>query len=133
MHAENLSVVAAFDLSYQTCPLAPGGCSAVLAWPPAEHRRLRRRCPGWHELDDARRQLDDLYDQHLISEPAPGRYLLHDLLREYARMLASIDDAADCDAAAGRLLDYYLHAAVVASQRIAPWGTTAACRSPPAG
>ena len=134
MHAENLSVVAAFDLSYQDLPPGP--------------RRLFRRlglAPGpsidgyaaaaldGTSLDDARRQLDDLYDQHLISEPAPGRYLLHDLLREYARMLASIDDAADCDAAAGRLLDYYLHAAVVASQRIAPWGTTAAGRLPAGG
>ena len=134
MHAENLSVVAAFDLSYQDLPPGP--------------RRLFRRlglAPGpsidgyaaaaldGTSLDHARRHLDDLYDQHLISEPAPGRYLLHDLLREYARMLASIDDAADCDAAAGRLLDYYLHAAVVASQRIAPWGTTAAGRLPAAG
>jgi len=30
-----------------------------------------------------RRCLDELYDQHLISEPAPGRYQLHDLLREH--------------------------------------------------
>ncbi|HEV3288011.1 MAG TPA: tetratricopeptide repeat protein, partial [Streptosporangiaceae bacterium] len=132
MHAENLSVAAAFDLSYQD--LAPGP------------RRLFRRlglAPGpsidgyaaaaldGTSLDDARRHLDDLYDQHLISEPEPGRYLLHDLLREHARMLASIDGAADCDAATGRLLDYYLHAAVVASQRIAPWGTTAAGQLPP--
>jgi tetratricopeptide (TPR) repeat protein/transcriptional regulator with XRE-family HTH domain len=132
MHAENLSVAAAFDLSYQDP--APGP------------RRLFRRlglAPGpsidgyaaaaldGTSLDDARRHLDDLYDQHLISEPEPGRYLLHDLLREHARMLASIDDAADCDAATGRLLDYYLHAAVVASQRIVPWGTTAAGRLPP--
>jgi hypothetical protein len=134
MHAENLSVVAAFDLSYRD--LAPGS------------RRLFRRlglAPGpsidgyaaaaldGTSLDDARRHLDDLYDQHLISEPAPGRYLLHDLLREHARMLASLDDAADCDAAAGRLLDYYLHAVVVAGQRIAPWGTIAAGRLPPGG
>lgn len=47
-------------------------------------------------------------------------------------MLASLDDAADCDAATGRLLDYYLHAAVVAGQHIAQWGTTAG-RLPPGG
>ena len=31
----------------------------------------------------------ELYDQHLITEPAPGRYQLHDLLREHARTLAT--------------------------------------------
>ena len=112
MRAENLSVAAAFDLSY-----------ADLA--PARQRLFRRLglIPGPSfdayaaaALDDitpdqARRGLEDLYDQHLITEPAPGRYLLHDLLREHARTLAAADDPADTATAAGRLLDYYLHTA----------------------
>ena len=134
MHAENLSVVAAFDLSYQDLPPGPRRLFRRLGLAPVPSiDGYAAAALDGTSLDDARRQLDDLYDQHLISEPAPGRYLLHDLLREYARMLASNDDAADCDAATGRLLDYYLHAAVVASQRIAPWGTTAAGRLPAAG
>ena len=60
--------------------------------------------------------LDDLYDQHLISEPARDRYRLHDLIREYARALASTDDPDDNDAAIGRLLDYYSENAVRAGQ-----------------
>ncbi len=46
-------------------------------------------------LPAARRDLDELYDQHLIAEPAPGRYQLHDLLREHARALAADDDPAE--------------------------------------
>ena len=131
MQAENLSVAAAFDLSYQDLSEA--------------QRRLFRRL-GLHPgpnidayaaaaLDDtsmatARRQLGGLYDQHLIAEPARGRYRLHDLLREHARALAATDDPADCDAAVGRLLDYYLHGAMAAGRHIAT-GTPAARRRPP--
>jgi tetratricopeptide (TPR) repeat protein/transcriptional regulator with XRE-family HTH domain len=119
MHAENLSVATAFDLSY--ADLTPGS------------QRLFRRLglvPGpdfdahaaaaldGTSLDQARRLLDELYDQHLIGEPAPGRYRLHDLLREHARALADAASPADRDAATGRLLDYYLHTALAASQRI---------------
>ncbi len=73
------------------------------------------------DLQVTRRRLDELYDHNLIAEPARGRYRLHDLLREYARPRAAAD-AADNQAAIGRLLDYYLHTAVAASQHIA-WRT----------
>ncbi len=120
MRAENLSVAAAFDLSYQD--LTP------------DQQRLFRRL-GLHPgtsfdayaaaaLDGAslpatRRQLDDLYDHHLIAEPARGRYRLHDLLGEHARSLAADDDVADREAAVVRLLDYYLHTAAAASRLVA--------------
>ena len=122
MHAENLSVATAFDLSY--ADLTPGS------------QRLFRRLglvPGpdfdahaaaaldGTSLDQARRGLGELYDQHLIGEPAPGRYRLHDLLREHARALADGADPADRDAATGRLLDYYLHTALAAGQRLPTW------------
>jgi len=124
MYAENLSVGAAFDLSY-----------AVLN--PAQQRMFRRigLVPGpsldayaaaaldGSDLLTARRYLDELYDQHLIAEPAPGRYELHDLLREHARALAAADDAAETDEAAGRLLDYYLHATLAAGRHYSPWAT----------
>src|SRR5262249_57308197 len=75
MRAENLSVAAAFDLSYQD--LTPGA------------QRLFRRIglvPGpsidayaaaaldGTSLDTARRHLDELYDQHLLPDPTPGRH-----------------------------------------------------------
>jgi tetratricopeptide (TPR) repeat protein/DNA-binding XRE family transcriptional regulator len=121
MRAENLSVAAAFDLSYQDLT--------------EDLRRLFRRLglipgPGFDayataalgatSLDTARRHLDELYDQHLITEPAPGRYQLHDLLREHARALA-VDDSVESDAAVGRLRGYYLHTAVAAGQVIVTW------------
>jgi tetratricopeptide (TPR) repeat protein/transcriptional regulator with XRE-family HTH domain len=124
MHAENLSVAAAFDLSYQDLT-------------PCQQRLFRRlgthpgsdidayaaaALDGTH-LATARRHLDGLYDQHLLTEPARGRYRLHDLLREHARALADAGDPADADAAAGRLLDYYLHTAAAAGQYIETWNT----------
>jgi tetratricopeptide (TPR) repeat protein len=121
LQAENVSVAAAFDLSYRDLTTA--------------QQRLFRRIglvpgPGFDayavaaldgtSLATARRGLDDLYDQHLITEPAPGRYQLHDLLREHARTLAAADSPAESDAAAGRLLDYYLHTALAAGRLFAP-------------
>jgi tetratricopeptide (TPR) repeat protein/transcriptional regulator with XRE-family HTH domain len=132
MRAENLSVGAAFSLSY--ADLTPGP------------QRLFRRLglvPGpsfdvyaaaaleGTSLEEARRFLDELYDQHLLAEPAPGRYQLHDLLREHARALAATDDPAGSDAAAARLLDYYLHTALAAGRPFNPWAS--APRRPPPG
>jgi DNA-binding SARP family transcriptional activator/Tfp pilus assembly protein PilF len=119
MHAENLSVAAAFDLSYadltedlqrlfRRLGLIPGPDFDAYAAAALDGTRL----------DEARRCLEELYDQHLLTEPAPGRYRLHDLLREHAQTLAADDDPTDRDAATGRLLDYYLHTVLAASRRI---------------
>ena len=60
----------------------------------------------------ARMLLTQLTRAHLIAEPAPGRYALHDLLRAYAGELASAQECpADRDAAVHRLLDHCLHTA----------------------
>jgi tetratricopeptide (TPR) repeat protein len=118
MYAENLSVGAAFDLSYADLT--------------AGQQRLFRRLgliPGPSidgyaaaaldgiGLGAARRCLEELYEQHLLTEPAPGRYQLHDLLREHARALAAADDRAESDTATDRLLDYYLYTALAAGRR----------------
>jgi tetratricopeptide (TPR) repeat protein len=132
MAAENLSVAAAFGLSY--ADLDEG------------RQRLFRRL-GQHPGPDidayaaaaldgsgvaaVRRHLGALYDQHLITEPAHGRYQLHDLLREHARTLAATGNRAESDAAVDRLLDYYLHTALAADRHLASWSTAA--RRPPPG
>jgi tetratricopeptide (TPR) repeat protein/transcriptional regulator with XRE-family HTH domain len=120
METENLSVAAAFDLSY-----------ADLG---ADQQRLFRRL-GLHpgadidgyaaaaldgmDLAAARRSLEGLYDRYLLAEPAQGRYRLHDLIREHARALAGrADPEQDRDAATARLLDYYQHASAAADARI---------------
>ena len=89
MTTENLSVAAAFDLSYADLT--------------GDQQRLFRRL-GLHPGADidgyaaaaldgtglaaARRGLEALYDQYLLTEPAQGRYRMHDLIREHARALA---------------------------------------------
>jgi DNA-binding SARP family transcriptional activator/tetratricopeptide (TPR) repeat protein len=63
-------------------------------------------------LSRARMLLAELTRAHLLAEPDPGRYALHDLLRAYAGELASAQECpADRDAAVHRLLDHCLHTA----------------------
>jgi len=119
MHAEDIAVRAAFELSYHGLP---------------EDQKCLFRRLGLHPgpdidayaaaaLDDSdvgptRRRLDALQGDHLIDEPVAGRYRLHDLLHIYARTLASQDES-DGQTPIERLLDYYLHAAVTANRHIA--------------
>jgi tetratricopeptide (TPR) repeat protein/transcriptional regulator with XRE-family HTH domain len=70
---------------------------------------------------NARRVLGELARAHLIAEHLPSRYALHDLLRAYAAERArETDSQADRDAAAGRMLDYYLHTAACAARLLVP-------------
>jgi len=121
MATENLSVAAAFNLSYEELH--------------EDQQRLFRRL-GLHPGTDidayaaaaldgtkwaaARRSLDALYDRYLLTEPTRGRYRLHDLIREHARTLAGRHDpGSDRDKATARLLDYYQQAATPADTRLA--------------
>jgi tetratricopeptide (TPR) repeat protein len=130
MHAEDLSVAAAFGLSYQD--LTPGSQRLFrrlgLVPGPSIDAHAAAALDGT-SLDEARRYLNELYDQHLLAEPAPGRYQLHDLLREHARALAAADNPAESDQAATRLLDYYLHTALAAGRHFGSW--VSADRRPP--
>jgi tetratricopeptide (TPR) repeat protein/transcriptional regulator with XRE-family HTH domain len=131
MRAENLSVAAAFDLSYADLGEAQQRLFRRLGLTPgADIDAYAVAALDDISLESARGQLDELYDHHLITEPAPGRYLLHDLLREYARTLSAADDTTDSHDAAGRLVNYYAHVAAAASRHIATW-TTAGGRLPP--
>ncbi len=133
MRAENLSVAAAFDLSYQDLDAGQQRLFRRLGLIPGPTfdahaaAALDGTSPG-----HAHRQLTDLYDQHLITEPAPGRYQLHDLLREHAHTMATTTSAAaDSELATRRLLDYYLHTALAAGRYFATRATTDR-RPPPA-
>jgi tetratricopeptide (TPR) repeat protein/transcriptional regulator with XRE-family HTH domain len=118
---ENVSVAAAFDLSYtglthdqqrlfRRLGLHPG--TEIDAYAAAT-------LDGTH-LAAASRGLEDLYDQYLLTEPVPGRYRLHDLIREHARVLAARSDPdSDRDAATIRLLDYYQYTVTRANALIA--------------
>jgi DNA-binding SARP family transcriptional activator/tetratricopeptide (TPR) repeat protein len=68
-------------------------------------------------LAQVRPLLAELNGSHLLAEPIPGRYALHDLLRAYATELArTMDTEADRCAATRRLLDYYLQSCYTAAQ-----------------
>ena len=71
------------------------------------------------ELDAARALLEDLVDQNLLIEHAPGRYRLHDLIRVHARSLTDQVGTGDNSASLDRLLRYYAHTAQSASIPIA--------------
>jgi tetratricopeptide (TPR) repeat protein/DNA-binding XRE family transcriptional regulator len=118
LHSEDVSVAAAFALSYRDLT--------------EDQRRMFRRLglhPGtetdmWAAaaLDgtgtaDAEGHLQALCDQNMIAEPSRGRYRMHDLLREYALACAAAEDPpAERDAAIGRLLDFYLVAGAAAGR-----------------
>ncbi|MEH0841324.1 BTAD domain-containing putative transcriptional regulator [Micromonospora sp. CPCC 205711] len=75
-------------------------------------------------LPETQDVLDELVDAHLAEEAEPGRYRLHDLLREYARSL--LDDpghAAERTSATERLLDHHLHVAATISWTIESAGS----------
>jgi tetratricopeptide (TPR) repeat protein/transcriptional regulator with XRE-family HTH domain len=130
MRAESLSVAAAFDLSYADLGQVQQRLfRRIGAAPGTEIDAYAAAALDDISLEAARAQLEELYDHHLITEPTLGRYLLHDLLREYARALSD-GDAADSQAAAGRVVNYYAHVAVSASKHVATW-TTAGGRLPP--
>jgi tetratricopeptide (TPR) repeat protein/transcriptional regulator with XRE-family HTH domain len=119
LRAEDLSVAAALSLSYRDLT--------------AGQRRLFRRL-GLHPGPDidahataallglnpatARGQLEAVYDHYLLTELGRGRYRMHDLVREHARVLAGADDPDANEAATDRLLDYYVETALAAGSRI---------------
>jgi tetratricopeptide (TPR) repeat protein/transcriptional regulator with XRE-family HTH domain len=131
MATENLSVAAAFNLSYEDLT--------------QEQQRLFRRLglhPGpdidayaaaaldGNGLATARRGLEALYDHYLLTEPAQGRYRLHDLIREHARALAGrFDPDDDRKQAIARLLHYYEHTADLAEAFLAPQSRSAPSRT----
>jgi tetratricopeptide (TPR) repeat protein/transcriptional regulator with XRE-family HTH domain len=121
MTTENLSVAAAFNLSYADLTEAEQRLFRRLGLHPgADIDAYAAAALDGTGLAAARRGLEALYDQHLIAEPAQGRYRLHDLIREHARALAErADPDGDRDQATARLLDYYQHTAVRANALIA--------------
>ena len=123
MTAEDVSVTAAFELSYTDLTDDQRRLFRRLTeHPGAEIDVWTAAALGGTDAHAARQGLDALYDHHLLTEPARGRYVFHDLVRAYAGTLAAADPPADRHAAARRLLDYYLYAAGAASRLIDPRG-----------
>jgi tetratricopeptide (TPR) repeat protein len=58
-----------------------------------------------------RRLLRELETAHLVVQPTPGRYRMHDLIRLYAADHADLQPKVNTEAALRRLVDFYLHTA----------------------
>ncbi|MFC8565906.1 BTAD domain-containing putative transcriptional regulator [Streptomyces sp. NPDC057245] len=85
-------------------------------------------------LREIRAVLAELTRAHLLTEHFPGRYVLHDLLRDYAGELAGTEDTErERDEAVGRLLAWYLHTADAAYPHITPNRPRIPAQAPPAG
>lgn len=69
--------------------------------------------------DQAEDALEQLQDEHLLTQPTPGRYELHDLLRLLAVELAAAQPEPDPGAPLARLLGYFEAAARSADQLLA--------------
>jgi tetratricopeptide (TPR) repeat protein/transcriptional regulator with XRE-family HTH domain len=122
MRTENLSVAVAFDLSYAELPPDRQLLFRRLGLSPGQDADAYAAAAlTGGSLAQARRELGELYDHHLLAEPARGRYRLHDLLREHARALVTADPDAENDAAVGRLMAYYLHTARLANAHLASY------------
>ncbi|MGF1428979.1 ATP-binding protein [Kitasatospora sp. LaBMicrA B282] len=66
----------------------------------------------------AARLLGELHAASLVVEVAPGRYRMHDLLREYARERARSEEPETLATCADRVLAWYLHAAEAATDQL---------------
>ncbi|MEU5720943.1 BTAD domain-containing putative transcriptional regulator [Micromonospora sp. NPDC047738] len=130
---EQQTVAGAFSASYEP-----------LAEPVKRLFRLVSVHPGAHfdvamaaaladlPFDRVEAMLDDLLDQHLIEEIEPGRYRLHDLMRQYSAELSQApDEARDREEAAHRLLDHVLHESVGRAQLLEPSALRAHVRLAP--
>jgi tetratricopeptide (TPR) repeat protein/transcriptional regulator with XRE-family HTH domain len=65
--------------------------------------------------------LDQLYDAHLLQEPAAGRFVFHDLVRAHARGAATAGVDPMRRAALARLFDHYRYTASVAVRAAYPY------------
>jgi tetratricopeptide (TPR) repeat protein len=113
LRAGNRSVSAAFDLSYRDLNSDQQRLFQRLSLHPGSQIDAQAAAAlDGNDVETTREQLDVLYLNNLLDEPAPGRYRLHDLARTYSRTLT--DPGAD--EAFGRLLGHYLETVIEAGR-----------------
>ncbi|WP_305787531.1 AfsR/SARP family transcriptional regulator [Symbioplanes lichenis] len=109
--AEDRTVAGAFALSFGQLPERSQRLFRLLGLFPAEQFRAVSAA-ALADLPEPEAQdiLDSLVDVHLIEEPDPERYRLHDLVRQYAAALAAALPETERRAALTTLVDVHLHA-----------------------
>ncbi|GLX08056.1 ATPase [Microbispora sp. NBRC 16548] len=115
----NRAVAAAFQMSYRDLPDARQRLFRHLSLHPGtDVDAYATAALAGISVGQARAELEALYTDHLVDEPAAGRYRMHDLLRAYAQALVDHDDSGQ---AIERLLGYYEHAAAAAGAQVIPY------------
>ncbi|SDJ00045.1 AfsR/SARP family transcriptional regulator [Nonomuraea jiangxiensis] len=116
------AVSGAFRLSYQALAPASRRLFRLLSlvpgpdFPPVTAAALLGVTPS-----GVRRPLEELCIGHLVSEHAPGRYTMHDLLRRYAAGACANDEPeSGREEAARRLVDFYAETAFEAYPLLQP-------------
>jgi tetratricopeptide (TPR) repeat protein len=109
LEAGSLSVAAAFDLSYADLTADQQRLFRLLGLHPGtDVDSYAAAALDGTDVATARRCLIALYEHYLLTETSVGRYSLHDLIRQHARIKVASAQASERDDAAGRLLQYYL-------------------------
>jgi predicted ATPase len=94
--AENRTVAAAFELSYQYLTTRQQRFFRHLGLHPGpDIDPYAASALAGLPFEETIEFLDELYRDGLLAEPVPRRYRLHNLIHEYARSLAAADDFAD--------------------------------------
>ncbi|MFC9815682.1 tetratricopeptide repeat protein [Streptomyces virginiae] len=116
LQAGNIAVAAAFELSYRDLDTDRQRFFRLLSLHPGSEYSAETAA-ALHDLDpvEAGDLLEALYDEHLVVESAPGRYRMHDLMREFAGTLTEGDPEPSRAAALERLFDHYEDRAAAAA------------------
>jgi hypothetical protein len=94
--AENRTVAAAFELSYQYLTATQQRFFVHLGLHPGpDIDPYAAAALAGLPYDDTIQVLDELHADGLLTEPLPRRYRMHNLIHQYARSLATADDFAD--------------------------------------
>jgi DNA-binding SARP family transcriptional activator len=122
LQADDRSVAVTFALSYRSLPSGGRRLLRLLSLFPGPEIDLRAAAAlAAEEVYEADRILQDLVDAHLLDEPAPGRYRLHDLLAVFAASQCEQEEILPSrQAALERLLDFYLHTVDSAEEILRP-------------
>ena len=122
LQSEDRGVTAAFALSYQHLADAEQRMFRLLGvHPGSDIDVFAAAALAGLTVDEAENLLDALCDMHLLIPHLPGRYRLHDLVRDFARAGVEAEEpASQRSAALDRLLDYYLHVTQIATELDAP-------------
>lgn len=124
MDDDDRSVIAAFTVSYQSLPEDQQQMFRLLGLVPSPESDVDMYDAAMLAgitVSAAQDLLTRLYDNCLLTQPAPGRYAFHDLVRDYAAEVARKEPDVDWHGALTRLLDHYCHTASLAMSLYAPY------------